>query len=111
MLVATMALAGSVHARAQSAGSQAELSESVTACNVMASSPKPARRSIRACETLAANGRLALADRAAIVAFQRYREERRLACERRQASPRGASRGQPCGQDVRIAAPAVGHDE
>jgi hypothetical protein len=97
VLVATIALAGSVQARAQSPGSEAGLAELVTACNVMASSPKPARRSIRACETLAMNGQLALVDQAAVIAYQRYSEERRLACERRQASPRGAAREQPCG--------------
>ena len=96
VLVATVALGASVQAGAQSAGSDADLARLVTDCNVMASSPKPARRSIRACETLATNGRLALVDRAAVIAYQRHREERRLACERRRASPRGASRGQAC---------------
>lgn len=97
VLIATIALGGSLHARAQSSGSDEDVARLVTDCNVMASSARPARRSIRACETLATNGRLALVDPAAVVAYQRYSEERRLACERRQASPRGAARGQPCG--------------
>jgi hypothetical protein len=96
MVIAIMTLAGSAQTLAQSAPSQAELADLVTACNGMAGSPKLERRNIRACETLATAGRLALVEPDAANVYRRYREERRLACERRQSLPRGVARGRPC---------------
>jgi hypothetical protein len=85
-------LALSAHALAQSADSSIDdLPQVVIACNSAASSDKP--RAMRACETLEKAGRLSLVEPAAVAAYQRYQQERLAACQRRQASPRGQSRG------------------
>ncbi len=97
VLVAATTLALGANALAQSsAPSAGELPQLVAACNGAASSDKP--RVMRACETLDKNGRLSLVEPTAVTAYQRYQQERLAACERRQASPRGQSRGAPdCG--------------
>ena len=96
-LVAAMTLAMGAHALAQSTASPVDdLPQLVAACNGAAGSDKP--RVMRACETLEKNGRLSLVESAAVTAYQRYQQERLAACQRRQASPRGQSRGAPdCG--------------
>ena len=94
LLIAAIALAGHASTHAQRAeSSQAEVERLVAACNGLAASSKPERRSIRACETLAADGRLALVEPAAVTTYRHYLEQRRQACERRQVSPRAQSRG------------------
>jgi hypothetical protein len=94
LLVAAMALTNVAQTHAQSADAETELARLVADCNGIAESGKPKRRSIRACETLAAEGRLSLVEPAAATAYQLYRQDRLEACRQRQASPRGASRGQ-----------------
>jgi hypothetical protein len=74
--------------------SQADLAQLVGDCNVMASSRSAKRRNIQACETLANENQLTLAEPAPAAAYRQYREERYQACLRRQASPRGSARGQ-----------------
>ena len=98
LFIAAIALAGHASTHAQRAdSSQAEVERLVAACNGLAAS-KPERRSIRACETLAADGRLALVEQATVAAYREYQEERREACQRRKSSPRGQARTQPdCG--------------
>ncbi len=77
---------------AQSANSlEAELPTLIADCNGAAHSSK--RRAIGACETLEKAGRLSLVEPAAVTAYRQYRQERLDACQRRQASPRGQSRG------------------
>ena len=99
LFIAAIALAGHASTHAQRAeSSQAEVERLVAACNGLAASSKPERRSIRACETLAADGRLALVEQATVAAYREYQEERREACQRRKSSPRGQARTQPdCG--------------
>jgi hypothetical protein len=92
VLVAAMPLALGANALAQSTAlSSSESSELVATCNGAASSDKP--RAMRTGETLEKAGRLSLVDAAAVTAYQRYQQERLAACLRRQASPRGQSRG------------------
>jgi hypothetical protein len=94
-IVVALALAHGTSALAQPSDAPAkDFPELVTACNGAAASTKP--RAVRACETLEQEGRLSLVDPAAVTAYQRYRQERFEACQRRQASPRGASRGGRC---------------
>ena len=94
LLIAAIALVGHANTHAQRADSpQTDVERLVAACNGLADSSKPERRSVRACETLAADGRLTLVEPAAVTTFRRYLEERRQACERRQVSPRAQSRG------------------
>ena len=99
LLIAAIALAGHASTHAQRAdSSHAEVERVGAACNGLAASSKPERRSIRACETLAADGRLALVEQATVAAYREYQEERREACQRRKSSPRGQARTQPdCG--------------
>jgi Ni/Co efflux regulator RcnB len=92
LVVAAMALAHCANTLAQSAtSSETRLRQLVADCNGAANSSK--RRAISACETLDKEGRLSLAEPAAVTAYQRYQEDRLPACQRRQASPRGQSRG------------------
>jgi hypothetical protein len=94
LLVVGMALATCANTHAQSAASlETELQRLVGECNGAADSSK--RKFMRACETLENEGRLSLVEPAAVTAYRRYQEERLQACLRRQASPRGPSRGQP----------------
>jgi hypothetical protein len=97
LLVAAATLALGANALAQSAASPAtDLPQLVADCNGVASSTN--RRAVSACETLQKEGRLSLAEPAAVGAYQGYQEERLQACLRRQASPRGQSRPQSnCG--------------
>ena len=97
LLLAAMALATCANTLAQSDASlETELPQLVAACNGAANSSKG--RAMRACETLAKEGRLSLVAPAAVTAYQHYQEERLAACQRRQASPRGQSRAQSdCG--------------
>lgn len=91
-------VAGGAGAHAQSAAAETEVARLVADCNVLASSRNAKRRNVEACETLASEDRLALVEPAAAAAYRQYREERYQACLRRQASPRGGSRGQSgCG--------------
>jgi len=93
LLLAAMALAICANALAQAdASSEAELSRLVAECNRAVDSSKS--RVMRACETLEKEGRLPLVEPAAVTAYRRYQEERLEACLRREASPRGQSRGQ-----------------
>lgn len=93
VLAAAMALACQAGANAQST-SEAEVARLVEDCNGVAASAK--RRNIEACEALESQGRLALIEPAAVIAYQQYKDQRREACLRREASPRGQSRGQSC---------------
>jgi hypothetical protein len=98
LLAAAMALAGFAQAHAQSAAEDKGMAQSIADCNVIADPSAAKRKNMRACETLAMEGRLSLVEPAAQAAYQQYREEQRQACLRRQASPRGQSRGQSsCG--------------
>jgi hypothetical protein len=90
LLAAAMALACHADAHAQST-TEAEIAQLVADCNGIALSTK--RRNIQACETLASQGRLSLIEPAAVSAYQQYKDERLEACLRREASPRGQSRG------------------
>ncbi len=93
LLLAAMALAIGANALAQAdASSESELSRLVAECNDAAHSSKS--RVMRACETLEKEGRLSLVEPTAVTAYRRYQEERLQACQRREASPRGQSRGQ-----------------
>lgn len=90
--IAALLLAGSAVGFGQSAPpSEADLPLLVADCNAVASSTKA--RAVRACESLEKAGRLSLVEPGAVTAYQRYRQARLEACRRRQASPRGASRG------------------
>jgi hypothetical protein len=94
LLVAAMTLVNAASTLAQSAAgasSETELPKVVADCNSAANSSKP--RAMRACETLEKEGRLSLVEPAAVTAYRRYQQERLAACQRRQASPRGQSRG------------------
>jgi hypothetical protein len=93
VLVSATALACCATTLAQSAApSETELPQLVSDCNGAVDSAK--RRAIRACETLEQAGRLSLVEPAAATAYLRYQDERLQACQRRQASPRGQSRGE-----------------
>jgi hypothetical protein len=94
LLAAAMALASFAEIHAQSAAAEKETAQLMADCNVVADSRSAKRKNMRACETLAMEGRLSLVEPAAQAAYQQYREEQRQACLRRQASPRGQSRGQ-----------------
>jgi hypothetical protein len=92
LLVAMLTLANGANGLAQSAASsETELPQLVARCNGAANSSKP--RAMRACETLEEEGRLSLVDQNAVMAYQRYKQKRLAACRRREASPRGQSRG------------------
>jgi hypothetical protein len=92
-LLAAMAVSMCANALAQAdASSEAALQQLVVECNAAADSSKS--RVMRACETLEKEGRLSLVEPAAVTAYRRYQEERLQACQRREASPRGQSRGQ-----------------
>jgi hypothetical protein len=93
LFAVALILVGSTEARAQSSA-EAESAQLVADCNVLASSRSAKRRTVEACETLANENQLALVEPAAAAAYRQYREERYQACLRRQASPRGGSRGQ-----------------
>jgi hypothetical protein len=93
-LGAAMALACHAGAHAQSA-SEDETPQLVADCNGMAASAAK-KKNARACEALASQGRLSLVEQAAVIAYWQYRDERRQECLRREASPRGQSRGQSC---------------
>jgi hypothetical protein len=97
-LVALVSLVAGANGFGQSAATdEAKLPRLVADCNGAANSPKP--RAMRACERLENAGRLSLVESAARTAYQRYRDERLEACQRRQASPRGQSRGESgCGR-------------
>jgi beta-lactamase class A len=91
-IVAVLAVATGAGALAQPSDPLATaLPQLVADCNGAADSSKP--RAMRACETLEKEGRLSLVEPAAATAYQRYRQGRLEACLRRQASPRGQSRG------------------
>lgn len=95
LLLTATALATCASALAQSAASsEAELARLVADCNDAANSSKS--RVMRACEALEKEGRLSLVEPAAVTAYRQYQEERRQACLRREASPRGQARGQSC---------------
>jgi hypothetical protein len=95
-LVAAIVLANGAHTLAQSAApSETELAKVVADCNGAANSGKA--RALRACETLDKQGRLSLAQPAAVTAYQRYQQERLAACRQRAATPRGQSRPSNCG--------------
>jgi hypothetical protein len=94
LLAAAVALQVCAGTAAQPPPSPADLAQLVGDCNVMASSRSAKRRNIQACETLASENQLTLAEPAAAAAYRQYREERYQACLRRQASPRGSARGQ-----------------
>jgi hypothetical protein len=94
LLIAAIALVGHASTHAQRAdASQRDVQRLVAACNGLADSGKPERRSVRACESLAADGRLTLVEPAAVTTYRHYLKQRRQACERRQVSPRAQSRG------------------
>jgi hypothetical protein len=93
LFATAIAFAGGT-ASAQAPTSETELAQLVADCNVMAGSRSAKRRSIKSCDTLASDDQLSLVEPAAAAAYRQYREERFQACLRRQASPRGASRGQ-----------------
>jgi len=93
LFLAALALATCANTLAQSAASsETEVARLVAECNAAANSSKS--RVMRACETLEKEGRLSLVEPAAATAYRRYQEERLQACLRREASPRGQSRGQ-----------------
>jgi hypothetical protein len=96
-LIAAVTLVCGANSLGQSAAPPpAESLQWVAACNAVTSSTK--RRAVNACEALEQQGRLALVEPAALVAYRSYQQARREACERRLASPRGAARGQTsCG--------------
>lgn len=97
LLAAAMALASVVPTHAQSAAEK-ETAQLIADCNVIADPSAAKKKNIRACEALAMEGRLSLVEPAAQTAYQRYQDEQLQACVRRQASPRGQSRGQSsCG--------------
>jgi hypothetical protein len=98
LLVVTIALAIGARTLAQTAAaalSETELPKLVADCNSGAESGKP--RAMRACETLEEADRLSLVEETALIAYQKYKEERLQTCLRRQASPRGQSRDLNCG--------------
>ena len=98
LLGAAIALASVAQAHAQSAADENEVAQLIADCNAMADPTAAKRKNIRACETLAMEGRLSLIEPAAQAAYQRYQDDQLHACLRRQASPRGQSRGQSsCG--------------
>lgn len=93
VFVTAMALAHAATTLAQSpAALETQTPELIADCNGAANSSK--RRVMRACETLDKEGRLSLVEPAAVTAYRRYQDERLQACQRRQASPRGQSRGE-----------------
>jgi CheY-like chemotaxis protein len=94
LLAAALALPLCAATEAQSPAAEAELAQLVADCNAIAAASAPKRRNIRACETLASEGRLSLIEAAALTAYQQHRDEQLQACLRRQVSPRGQSRGQ-----------------
>jgi hypothetical protein len=89
LLAVAMALASFAEIHAPSAAAETELTQLIADCNVIADSRAAKRRNIRACETLAMEGRLSLVEPAALTAYQQYQEQQLHACLRRQASPRG----------------------
>lgn len=98
LLAAAVALVTLAQTHAQSAAGGDETAQLLADCNAIADPSAARRKNIRACETLAKQDRLSLAEPAAQTAFRQHREEQRQACLRRQASPRGTSRGQSsCG--------------
>ena len=90
-LVAGVALAANAVAQT-STSSETEVALIVAACNGVVESTK--RESIRACEALEKDNRLALVDPAAVIAYRQYQEERLQACKNRNSLPRGMSRRQ-----------------
>ena len=98
LFAAAIALASVVQTHAQSAAADKEMAQLLADCNVIADPSAAKRKNIRACEKLAMEDRLSLAEPAAQTAYQRYQDEQLQACLRREASPRGQSRGQSsCG--------------
>jgi hypothetical protein len=98
LLVAAIALVnggGTLAQTVAAALSETELPKLVADCNGAAESGKP--RAMRACETLEEADRLSLVEQTAVIAYQKYKEERLQTCLRRQASPRGQSRDLECG--------------
>ena len=94
-LFAALALASVAQIRAQSCATETEMAQLIADCNVIADPRAAKRRNMRACQTLAMEGRLSLVEPAAQTAYQLYQEQQLQACLRRQASPRGSSRS--CG--------------
>jgi hypothetical protein len=98
LFAAALALASVAQRHAQSAAAEKEMAQLIADCNMLADPSAAKRKNIQACETLATDDRLSLVESAALAAYRQYREEQRQACLRRQASPRGQSRGQSsCG--------------
>ena len=98
LFAAAVALASVVPTRAQSAAADTEMAQLLADCSVIADPSAAKRKNIRACETLAMEDRLSLVEPAAQTAYQRHQDEQVQACLRREASPRGQSRGQSsCG--------------
>jgi hypothetical protein len=98
LLVVAIALAAGTSTLAPTAAaalSETELPKLVADCNGAAESGKP--RAMRACATLEEADRLSLVEQTAVIAYQKYKEERLQTCLRRQASPRGQSRDLECG--------------
>lgn len=72
--------------------STTESQELLAACNEIKDSTRPKRKTIKACETLDEEGRLALVEADAVVAYRRYQDDVRRREAERQSSPRGQSR-------------------